>query len=103
MHTIRLCHNCGTPLPTDAPGGLCPQCLLKGVITNARVFRFYLQVAGGGPFQAGQYVFHRHDHMRRVADALRTGPIIVTRRLTIRCPTTTWSGPCGWRWNAVAG
>ena len=55
----------------------------KGVITNARVFRFYLQVAGGGPFQAGQYVFHRHDHMSRVADALRTGPIIVTRRLTI--------------------
>src|SRR2546423_350675 len=29
MNTIRLCHNCGMPLPTDAPGGLCPQCLLK--------------------------------------------------------------------------
>jgi UPF0755 protein len=55
----------------------------QGVITNARLFRLYLQLVGGGPFQAGQYVFHRHDHMSRAADVLRVGPIIVTRRLTI--------------------
>jgi serine/threonine protein kinase len=29
MNTIRLCPGCGTPLTGDAPGGLCPQCLLK--------------------------------------------------------------------------
>src|SRR5438876_9215288 len=29
MKTIRLCPGCGTPLNNDAPGGLCPQCLLK--------------------------------------------------------------------------
>src|SRR6185436_1554497 len=29
MKTLRICLDCGTPLPPDAPGGLCPQCLLK--------------------------------------------------------------------------
>ena len=29
MNTIRLCPGCGAPLTCDAPGGLCPACLLK--------------------------------------------------------------------------
>jgi tRNA A-37 threonylcarbamoyl transferase component Bud32 len=29
------CPECGTDLPADAPEGLCPQCLLKGVISSA--------------------------------------------------------------------
>src|SRR5262245_21483094 len=29
MNTIRICTSCGTPLPADAPAGLCPACLLK--------------------------------------------------------------------------
>ena len=29
MKTIRLCSSCLSPLPADAPDGLCPQCLLK--------------------------------------------------------------------------
>src|SRR5436190_14791247 len=29
MNTIRLCPGCGAPLTSDAPGGLCPQCLLQ--------------------------------------------------------------------------
>src|SRR5437879_5897742 len=29
MNTIRLCPSCGAPLPTGAPEGPCPQCLLK--------------------------------------------------------------------------
>jgi tRNA A-37 threonylcarbamoyl transferase component Bud32 len=29
-----LCPECGTVLPGDAPEGLCPQCLLKGVISS---------------------------------------------------------------------
>jgi hypothetical protein len=29
------CPECGTALPGDAPEGLCPQCLLKGVISSA--------------------------------------------------------------------
>ena len=29
------CPECGAALPPDAPEGLCPQCLLKGVISSA--------------------------------------------------------------------
>lgn len=29
MQTIRLCPTCGSPVPSDSPAGLCPQCLLK--------------------------------------------------------------------------
>jgi eukaryotic-like serine/threonine-protein kinase len=32
MKTIRLCPGCGAPLTSDAPGGLCPQCLLQSQI-----------------------------------------------------------------------
>src|SRR5207247_4928417 len=27
--TTKICPECGMPLAADAPGGLCPQCLLK--------------------------------------------------------------------------
>ena len=29
MQTQPMCNECGTPLPKDAPGGLCPRCLVK--------------------------------------------------------------------------
>src|SRR5215470_11963778 len=29
MNTIRICPRCRTPLPADAPDGLCPTCLLQ--------------------------------------------------------------------------
>lgn len=29
MTTVRLCKQCGAPLPVDAPEGLCPKCLMK--------------------------------------------------------------------------
>lgn len=29
MNTIKICPGCGTPLPADAPAGLCPQCLFR--------------------------------------------------------------------------
>jgi predicted Ser/Thr protein kinase len=32
---VRHCPECGGSLPADAPEGLCPQCLLKGVISSA--------------------------------------------------------------------
>ena len=28
--TLKICQHCGTPLPPDAPAGLCPACLLRG-------------------------------------------------------------------------
>ena len=88
MRQIRPSGARGAAISVTIPSGTSTSAIAAllerdGIITNARVFRYYLKLAGGGPFQAGQYVFHRHDHMSRVADALRTGPIIVTRRLTI--------------------
>ena len=30
--TVRLCGQCGAPLPADAPKGVCPQCELQGAL-----------------------------------------------------------------------
>jgi serine/threonine protein kinase len=30
MMTERSCPDCGSPLPPDAPEGICPECLMKG-------------------------------------------------------------------------
>ncbi|MHC1766228.1 MAG: WD40 repeat domain-containing serine/threonine protein kinase [Verrucomicrobiia bacterium] len=30
--TVRLCSQCGAPLPADAPKGVCPQCELQGAL-----------------------------------------------------------------------
>lgn len=30
--TVRLCDQCGTPLPADAPKGVCPRCELQGAL-----------------------------------------------------------------------
>jgi tRNA A-37 threonylcarbamoyl transferase component Bud32 len=35
MTASRPCHACGTPLPADAPAGLCPRCLLAGGFATA--------------------------------------------------------------------
>ncbi len=32
MNTPRTCSSCSAPLPDDAPGGLCPHCLIAGVL-----------------------------------------------------------------------
>ena len=32
MNTIKICTSCRTPLPVDAPAGLCPACLLKSEV-----------------------------------------------------------------------
>jgi UPF0755 protein len=55
----------------------------KGVIDNARLFRVYLQVTGGGPFQAGAYTFREKQGFRSVVKTLEKGPEIVSHRLTV--------------------
>jgi predicted Ser/Thr protein kinase len=35
LDPVAACPECGADLPADAPEGLCPQCLLKGVISSA--------------------------------------------------------------------
>ena len=34
METQPMCSTCGTPLPTDAPEGLCPQCLVRAAFSS---------------------------------------------------------------------
>ena len=34
MAQEKNCLRCGARLPTDAPEGLCPKCLMKGVISK---------------------------------------------------------------------
>src|SRR5437879_4975410 len=35
MTATRTCPACGSPLPPDAPAGLCPRCLLAGGFATA--------------------------------------------------------------------
>ena len=37
----RTCSACSTPLPDDAPGGLCPQCLMQGVLTPGERIQYF--------------------------------------------------------------
>lgn len=45
----------------------------KGVVTNATVFRYYAQVKGLGPIQAGEYRLHRRSSLSGVVATLRKG------------------------------
>jgi hypothetical protein len=47
-----VCPECGTALPADAPEGLCPQCLLKGVISSARYAAKSAPADATGPYAA---------------------------------------------------
>jgi UPF0755 protein len=55
----------------------------KGVVGDAKLFRAYLQLQGAGPFQAGRYVFHRHDRMSHVKAILEGGAKSDASRLVI--------------------
>lgn len=55
----------------------------KKVITSARLFRYYLKVRGGGPYQAGEYNFKQRSSFGAVAKILGKGPTVVVQRLTI--------------------
>jgi UPF0755 protein len=55
----------------------------RGVIENARLFRFYVQVRGAGPFQAGAYTFRQKQGYGDVVKVLEKGPELEFDRLTI--------------------
>jgi UPF0755 protein len=54
------------------------------VITDARIFRYYLRVRGGGPFQAGTYVLRRDSSMGDARAALREGPRLDFTDVTVQ-------------------
>ncbi|HUS60554.1 MAG TPA: endolytic transglycosylase MltG [Acidimicrobiales bacterium] len=55
----------------------------KGVISNAKVFRYYARLKGIGGFQAGQYTLRQRTAYDDVISALRTGPKIDYQKLTV--------------------
>lgn len=59
--------------------------LLDGedVVSDARVFRYYVALQGGGPFQAGEYVLAENSAMGEVVDVLDEGPEQRFDRLTV--------------------
>ena len=54
------------------------------VITDARIFRYYLRVRGGGPFQAGTYVLRRDSSMGDARAALQEGPRLDFTDVTVQ-------------------
>jgi UPF0755 protein len=65
--------------------------LLAGedVITDARIFRYYLRVRGGGPFQAGTYVLRHNSSMGDARAALEEGPRLDFTDVTV--PEGKWA------------
>ncbi|MDP9021000.1 MAG: endolytic transglycosylase MltG [Actinomycetota bacterium] len=55
----------------------------EGVISDARVFRYYVRFSGAGRFQAGDYTLRRNSAMGEVVAALDQGPELVFERLTV--------------------
>jgi UPF0755 protein len=62
----------------------------RGVVTDARVFQYYIKLRGAGPFKAGRYNgLHAPEDMSAVVDRLEKGPLPpVTVRLVI--PEGLW-------------
>ena len=46
------------------------------VISSARIFKLYLKVKGGGPFEAGLYKLHERSSMGAVVTAMEAGPAL---------------------------
>jgi UPF0755 protein len=54
-----------------------------GVITSAQVFRYYIRLKGGGPFQAGEYTLNRNMSMPEAIAKLSKGPELEFEKLTV--------------------
>lgn len=55
----------------------------EGVVSDARVFRYYVKLKGGPSFQAGDYTLRRNSAMGEAVATLDDGPQIVFDSLTV--------------------
>jgi UPF0755 protein len=64
--------------------------LLAGadVVSDARIFRYYLRIRGGGPFQAGSYRLRQDSSMGDARTALEEGPRLAFTNVTV--PEGRW-------------
>ena len=69
----------GREVAVDIPRGtstarIAEELAHKGVVTDASIFRLYLKVKGGGPFEAGLYRLRRGSSMGEALAVLADGP-----------------------------
>ncbi len=55
----------------------------KGIITSADIFRYYIRLNGGGPFQAGEYTLNKNMSMGEAIAVLEKGPQLKFEKLTV--------------------
>ncbi|MGH9182921.1 MAG: endolytic transglycosylase MltG [Acidimicrobiales bacterium] len=55
----------------------------EGVVSDGRIFRYFVIINGGGPFQAGRYELRESSAMGDVVEALGEGPQLTSSRLTV--------------------
>jgi UPF0755 protein len=63
------------------------------VVSDARVFRYYVRFKKGGPFQAGNYSLRRNASMADALDALDGGPLLAYTDVTV--PEGRWLSDVG--------
>jgi UPF0755 protein len=63
-----------TVLPTDSVETVSERLQHRGLITNARVFRYYVDHNGGLTLTPGDYELRPRDHLGNVMRVLRTPP-----------------------------
>jgi UPF0755 protein len=78
----------GEPVKVTIPMGSSTQAIGRllesnDVITSASIWRYYLRLNGGGPFQAGEYTLARNMSMGEAIDVLEEGPELKFETLTV--------------------
>lgn len=53
------------------------------VVTSADIFRYYIRLNGGGPFQAGEYALKKNMSMGEAIEVLEKGPQLKFESLTV--------------------
>ena len=69
-------------LPTDSVETVSERLQDRGLITNARVFRFYVDHNGGLTLTPGDYELRPRDHIGNVMRVLRTPPSLTYTKVT---------------------
>ena len=60
-----------------------------GIVSSGEVFRWYLRVKGGGPFEAGQYHLAKNSAMGEVVKVLEDGPDLPPA-VSLTVPESLW-------------
>lgn len=71
-----------TVLPNDSVDTVADRLQDRGLITNARVFRYYVDHNGGLVLTPGDYELRPRDHLGNVMRALRTPPSLTYTKVT---------------------